>query len=392
MVTIIYLAILAVAIAFFVFYSDVLSLLLLVCVLTIPVLLFLVAVIMRLSLKITCDCDTYIVSAGEKAKVKVKISNRFLLPITQIKLYVRCKNCFFTNPDKIELAFFAPPLSSNEHEIEFDSKHAGNVEIEVLKAKVFDYFGLFSFPIKQNKTYTVAYLPQSHLLDVAIRKNIYTISESDIFSKHKPGDDPSEVFAIRDYAPGDKPNRIHWKLSSKQENFLVKDYSLPISESILIMPELIVSGQSEKDLDLIDSVLECAVSLSSSFIEKGIMHTFCWYNSQKKIYCRQKIESSEDLYSALGLIFSSSNYYFEPFMASLSADYYQNISNAVYITPNVTEEQCHRLSISKNPNVLCSVINIVQKDSADKSMAHDELEIITVSEDAVAKSLNETII
>ena len=389
---IIYLAIVVSAIAFFVLYSDILSLLLLFVVIAIPVLLFITAVIMRLSIKMSCDCKTDIISSGEKAKVTLKIANRFILPITQIKVYARCKNCFFKKPDKIELSFFAQPLSKVEHEIEFDSRHAGNVEIQMIKAKVCDYFGLFSFPIKLNKTYTAAFLPKSHDLDVAIRQNIYTLSESDVFSKHKPGDDPSEVFAIRDYAPGDKLNRIHWKLSSKQEEFLVKDYSLPISESILILPELMVSGNSERDLDLIDSVLECAVSLSNSFIEKGIIHTFCWYNSKQKLYCRQKIEGAEDLYSALGLIFSSTNYYFEPFLASVSMENQQNISNIIYISPNVTEEQCHRLSVSKNPNSLCSVINIVEKGTEAANMAHDEMDIITVCEDAVVKSLNETII
>ena len=389
---IIYLAIVVGAVAFFVFYSDIISLLFLFLVLAIPVLLFITVLIMRLSLKITCECKTDIVSNGEKAKVILKISNRFVFPITQIKVYARCKNCFFKTPDKLELSFFASPLSKNEHEISFDSKHAGNVEIVLQKAKVFDYFGLFSFPIKLNKTYTAAYLPKAHQLDVAIRNNIYTLSESDVFSKDKPGDDPSEVFAIRDYAPGDKPNRIHWKLSSKQENVLVKDYSLPISESVLIMPELVVRGDSEKDLDLIDAVLECSVSLSQSFIEKGIMHTFCWYNTSGKFYCRQKIESQEDLYSALGLIFSSTNYYSEPFLSSASMDYYQNISNAIYITPNITEEQCHHLSVSKNPNALCSVINIVDEDVADSITSADDMEIITVHVNSVVESLNETII
>ena len=122
------------------------------------------------------------------------------------------------------------------------------------------------------------------------------------------------------------------------------------------------------------------------------MHTFCWYNSKQKIFCRQKIEDAEDLYSALGLIFSSTNYYFEPFLSAVSMENQQNISNIIYISPNVTEEQCHRLSVSKNPNSLCSVINIVDKDAEEKSMVHDDMDIITVREDAVVKSLNETII
>ena len=73
-------------------------------------------------------------------------------------------------------------------------------------------------------------------------------------------------------------------------------------------------------------------------------------------------------------------------------DYYQNISNAIYITPNITEEQCHHLSVSKNPNALCSVINIVDEDVADSITSADDMEIITVHVNSVVESLNETII
>ena len=37
--------------------------------------------------------------------------------------------------------------------------------------------------------------------------------ESDSYSTIKGGDDPSEVFAIREYREGDRLQRIHWKLS-----------------------------------------------------------------------------------------------------------------------------------------------------------------------------------
>ena len=55
-----------------------------------------------------------------------------------------------------------------------------------------------------------------------------TSADSDRFSTYKKGDDPSEIFDIREYADGDKIQRIHWKLSSKTGDLMVKEGSLPL--------------------------------------------------------------------------------------------------------------------------------------------------------------------
>ena len=43
---------------------------------------------------------------------------------------------------------------------------------------------------------------------------------------------------MRSYIQGDPLNRVHWKLSAKEEELLVKEFSLPISSSVCILAEL----------------------------------------------------------------------------------------------------------------------------------------------------------
>lgn len=65
-----------------------------------------------------------------------------------------------------------------------------------------------------------------------------TSADSDRFSTYKKGDDPSEIFDIREYADGDKIQRIHWKLSSKTGDLMVKEGSLPLMKEIHIFIDL----------------------------------------------------------------------------------------------------------------------------------------------------------
>ena len=386
----IYLAIAVVSAAFFVLYRDILSFVLMLAILAVPLLLLIIVIAMRLGLKVSCECEESAASSGQKARLSFKVSNLFIFPITQLTLYIRCQNSFFEKPDKLELNFFAMPLTKNVHDIEIDSEHTGNVEIYIPKAKVFDYFGIFSLPVNIKEKYTVTFLPKTAQLDVGVNQNIHSLSESNLFSKHKPGDDPSEVFAIRDYVPGDKPNHIHWKLSSKQDSLIVKDYSLPISKSVMLLPELCIT--SSADAGLIDTVFEVVTSISHCLIDGEIQHSIGWYNPRDNVYCAQEINGYDGLYATLRLIFDSAKYYYEPHLASMPEQYQINASNIVYVSPNISAQHIDALSFSRNQNALCTAINVVSRDNDAGNISNDDISVLGVKEGMVFECLNESFI
>ena len=386
----IYLAVAVVSAVFFVLYRGILSFILLLAILAVPVLLLLIVIGMRLGIRVSCECHESAASAGKKARISLKVTNRFIFPITQLTLYIRCQNSFFEKPDRLELNFFASPLTENVHDIEIDSKHTGNVEICIPKAKVFDYFGIFSLPIRIKERFVVTFLPKTSQIDIGVNQNIHSLSESNLFSKHKSGDDPSEVFAIRDYVPGDKPNHIHWKLSSKQDSLIVKDYSLPISKAVMLMPELFIS--SSADAGLIDTVFEVVTSISHCLIDGEIQHSIGWYNPRDKVYCTEEINGYDGLYMTLRLIFESAKYYYEPHLASMPEQYQINASNIVYVSPNISDKHIDALTFSRNPNALCTAISVVSEGSEAQLVSSDDVNVIAVKEGMVFQCLNESFI
>ncbi len=380
----IYLAVVITASVFFILYRDRLALILFLSVLAITLLLFLIALIMRLGLRLAIECNQKVIFSGNTAKILVNIKNYSFLPITQIIVKSDYKNNLLSNFDNGNMTFYSRPFSEEKYEIELSSKHYGNVDMYFKEAKVTDYFGVFSFKLKLKKKFTLTFLPTRHQIETSLRQNMYTLSEATVYSKHKPGDDPSEVFAIRDYIDGDKLNRIHWKLSSKQEKFMVKDYSLPISEAVLLLPELTFS--SEKDIYLIDSVLEILVSLSSSYIEKNTIHYIGWYHSDVDAVAMQKIESIDDLYAVIGSMFSN-EYYSEPKLASVDDDLQRDMSHIVYLSPNLTQNQCEILNRSKSSLAFYTAINVVE-NSNTVNVNSDDVNIITVVQGKVSDCLN----
>lgn len=76
------------------------------------------------------------------------------------------------------------------------------------------------------------------------------------------------------------PNRIHWNLSLKQDNLIVRHYSQPVNSSILVALDF--NGiASEKNIRSLDTVSEVFASISFLLIDNEIPFKLTFYNSHK---------------------------------------------------------------------------------------------------------------
>ena len=61
--------------------------------------------------------------------------------------------------------------------------------------------------------------------------------ESFRYSGSRPGDDPGETYDIREYRSGDSIRQIHWKLSGKLDDIMIREKSFPVDDTVLILAE-----------------------------------------------------------------------------------------------------------------------------------------------------------
>ena len=65
--------------------------------------------------------------------------------------------------------------------------------VAVFGGRKWDNLKLFSFKIKINKNFDISFLPEILPTPINLRVNSFINNESDVFSKQKAGDDPSEI-------------------------------------------------------------------------------------------------------------------------------------------------------------------------------------------------------
>jgi hypothetical protein len=240
----------------------------------------------------------HVASKGERIPISIQMSNPTIFPISDLKIYMTVKNGFSMKEYSKELSMSMDSHSNHRVTCYLQSEFTGNLTICLKGIRSYDYLKLFSLKRKLRDEIKVAVLPDFYEIDenyISNKNNM--IVESDYYSSTKIGDDHSEVFAVREYREGDRPQQIHWKLSRKHNQLMIKEFSEPLNCSVLIFIDFFIPSQ-RNILSYMDALLECGLSISYSFLQKKQIHYLSWYDEVNTGCRRVCIEQEKDMYEA----------------------------------------------------------------------------------------------
>ena len=157
------------------------------------------------------------------------LKNKSLISAGRLVCTIRCENLLTGEIETSELPAAVPAKGQAQVGFSLKSRHAGRIRVTLEAVRSVDPFGLFSFaaPMAGEASAVTLVEPQSFGLEIQIAYGESANMDSDEYSMKKAGYDPSETFAIREYRPGDRIRQIHWKLTEKFDNLMVRDYGLP---------------------------------------------------------------------------------------------------------------------------------------------------------------------
>ena len=169
------------------------------------------------------------------------------------------------------------------------SRTCGVVRCRMGSLRVCDYLGLFRLPVGKPQELSAIFWPAVHPLELEVRESLIPDSEGERYSQKKPGDDPTELFALRDWREGDRLSRIHWKLSQKLGRTLVKELGQPLSDHLLFLLDLNGNGQQG------DLLLDAFASLSNALTQGEHAHRAAWTDPDSGRLRLREIAQPEDL-------------------------------------------------------------------------------------------------
>jgi len=232
----------------------------------------------KIKLKVSFERREQSVPKASGCAVNIIIDNPTLIPIPNCDIVIKYKTEFSDKAEKLTIHTPVFPHNSQILTVKFAYNHYGMLSLELAKVKIFDMLRIIRVRVKGNKggvlrNTRLVVFPGYIPLESAIKDYSDLGLESENYSKSKKGDDPSEIFNIREYSEGDKISRIHWKLSAKQSELIVKDYSLPITNAVLLVPDLSHIEDNDTLLFRFDAVIDAISAISMRLAENEVTHT-----------------------------------------------------------------------------------------------------------------------
>lgn len=262
---ILYFILVVMAACFYPMFKDDLSFLLLSGLIFFPMLMIILLVIS--SKKVTAEIieSSSLVTRGEPVTFKLRINNRSVLPVSCFGVYLLYR---MHGSEKYEKYSVSIPLKAKSNEnilVNLRPKHCGILECKIKRCRISDLIGLFSLDLKCIEIDNAVIMPVKSEYRLAVENNFSDDDSSSTYSSYKAGNDPSEVYSLRQYAEGDRQNRIHWKLSSRSSELIVKELSEPVNNQTLVIPDIYICKTDEER----DRIYDIFSSLADFILKTG---------------------------------------------------------------------------------------------------------------------------
>jgi uncharacterized protein (DUF58 family) len=142
----------------------------------------------------------------------------------------------------------------------------GKIEFGPLEVRLGDPFGLFPRSLRVNQRGSVIVYPAIHPVE-AVLGPLWMGGSLGELQHGRPLDVPPEVSSIREYAPDDGLNRIHWLSSARSGRLMSRQYEARQTVDLLVILDL-CSGLHFGEPP--ESSLEYAVSLAASICHTAL--------------------------------------------------------------------------------------------------------------------------
>lgn len=316
---------------------------------------------------------------NQQVPLNLKIYRTGKLPLGAIYVTLRMKNHMYGEEERKQLLLQSAEERTMEFEIPLALKDCGNYQITMEEVKCLDLIGLSAKKIRMKQTLEVL----AHPVEIQVAARFYgnpeAVSEGESYNSYRRGQDVNEVSGLREYIAGDSLGSIHWKLSGKMDELIVREFGYPSSYSTMILYDLKkFSGDTRIPNVVNNVVISLTLALSYQLLGASMGHNVGWIQEAQlrtlPIYSRTthdqmtlkllygKLEDGKNTVDAM--------YYFQRSAIK------NNFTKLIYITSEYEEHMARQVS----GNLDLTIIQV----SSEKEMTYQnagEYTLISVRAD-----------
>ncbi len=222
-------------------------------------------------------------------KVKISIENPTLIPLLNCELHFHYENLYLPGTPEQVMVLPAEAKQKNLYELPFQTGAAGMFSFEATNLYVTDFLHFYSFSLPCHWKGQIPILPmEMELPEIRLTKAAIEAEDS---QPSPDGELTNDLLQLREYQPGDRMKDIHWKMTAKTDDLMVKEYDRAADLYYLLLPEL--------DRDSLQDTLSAFYSLGLRLLKSRELFRVALYHPGVCTFEIRKIANEEELLIAL---------------------------------------------------------------------------------------------
>ena len=244
------------------------------------------------------------VGEGNEIPVDFIIDNSTLFPMPGVRLDYTVENGFYPNDEKQEMTL---PVRRGRRSFRWkiSSVYAGMVILTGKRMRMQDYLGLFVFEREWDADARITVLPNADDIIMDIVENTLVEGEEDDTDASLMSEDVTQIKEFREYAPGDRMQRVNWKISAKYDELYVKEFEKLYDRTLSLLVEL---RRDSEEIGFLDELITAFWSAAVKLIDMEIPFRVQWYDKKSGKFCSENVNDEDTLTDAVNQIFMMQSY------------------------------------------------------------------------------------
>lgn len=225
----------------------------------------------------------------------IGLHNSSLFPIPSCTLSYKVTSSFYPCEETFRCTIPAYSRKDISFDLPVTFEKCGCYEVRLTHLEFYDYLHFFRFEKQLSMQEEIVIHPKS-APDISFDSAAFGEGFDEFEESDSKGLVSSNVTDIREYIPGDRLQRIHWKLSAKIDKLMVKENEQTSSNQFTILVELFLPYPESL---LLEQSLSHACTLAYELIRHGETFFFCYYSTMEEDFVKHLIRNKEELEQAI---------------------------------------------------------------------------------------------
>ena len=204
---------------------------------------------------------------NEDCALKLRLNNPTPIPFVNVECVLRY-NKYTTEVEEMD-RFTLQPFTPETQMIPFTMRYRGRYQIGVDTVQATDFMGLFHLRRNYKRYVDILALPRVvEVESTPLAMNLMTDAASRFDIRDE---DYATISDIRPYLPTDSIKRVHWKLTAKRNEWLVKNFqSNALHQISIIVDSKRIGRDYQEQIMMEDRMIEISLGLARHCLRLGM--------------------------------------------------------------------------------------------------------------------------